>query len=145
MSKTCVALLADTAPAILDVIRDGVRASRRSDLTLPQLRCIGYLARHEGASLAEVAEHVGLSSPAMSQVVDGLVERKLVRRAPADEDRRRVRLSATAAGRAQLDDARAGAHAHLAQVVARMSPADVARLEEGLAALRAALLPEASA
>jgi DNA-binding MarR family transcriptional regulator len=137
-------LLGETAPAIMDVVREGVRQAKRSDLTLPQLRCLGYVHRHDGSSLAQVASHVGLSSPAMSQMVDGLVERKLLRRTIASDDRRRVRLCLTPAGRAQVADARAGAHAHLTRLLARLSPVDLQKLHEGLVAAQAALTLEAS-
>ncbi|MHB8604390.1 MAG: MarR family winged helix-turn-helix transcriptional regulator [Thermoplasmatota archaeon] len=138
-------LVAEVVPAIMDVIRDGARAAKRSDLTLPQLRTLGYVERHEGASLSEVANHVGLTAPAMSQIVEGLVARRLITRAVPEADRRRVRLALTAAGRAQVRDARAGAHAELARVLARLSHADLAHVEAAMNTLATALLEEAAA
>ena len=56
------------------------------------------LNRNQGASLSEVAEHVGLTLPSVSKMVDGLVTRGLLTRATDPGDRRRLTLSLTPAG-----------------------------------------------
>ena len=49
--------------------------------------------------IGELHRHVLLSQPALSRMVDRLVERGLVRRCPDPADRRGTRLALTAAGR----------------------------------------------
>ena len=54
----------------------------------------------EPIRLSELNRHVLLSQPALSRLVDRLVERGLVVRQPDPSDRRGVRLSLTCSGRA---------------------------------------------
>jgi DNA-binding MarR family transcriptional regulator len=55
----------------------------------------------EPARIGELHRHVLLSQPALSRMVDRLVERGLVERCPDPADGRGVRLSLTEAGREQ--------------------------------------------
>lgn len=55
--------------------------------------------RHEPVRLSELNRHVLLSQPALSRMVDRLVERGLVERQPDRSDGRGVRVSLTEAGR----------------------------------------------
>lgn len=145
MTSPSASLLVETVPALMHAIRRGAREARASDLTVPQIRVLGYVDRHDGASLSEVAAHLGLALPGMSQLVEGLVERRLLRRGEASDDRRRIRLGVTAAGKAQVADARAGARAAVERIVARLRPAERVMLEGALAALRTALAAEGAA
>jgi len=64
-------------------------------LSVPQVRTMIYLKHHRGASLAALAEHLGNSSPTASALVERLVRRGLVHRAPDPRERRRVVLELT--------------------------------------------------
>jgi DNA-binding MarR family transcriptional regulator len=55
----------------------------------------------EPLRIGDLHRHVLLSQPALSRLVDRLVERGLVRRSPDPADGRAVRLSLTDAGRAR--------------------------------------------
>ena len=67
--------------------------------SVPQFRVLIYLNRHEGASLSDVADHLGLTLPATSKMVGGLVDRDLVSRQTHAGDRRYVILAPTERGR----------------------------------------------
>jgi DNA-binding MarR family transcriptional regulator len=61
-----------------------------------QVRIIFYLARkHEGVSVKELAEQLNVTSGAISQFIDALVEKKLVRREEDRHDRRLLRMKLT--------------------------------------------------
>jgi len=73
--------------------------------------------------LGELHRHVLLSQPALSRMVDRLVERGLVRRCADPTDGRGVRLSLTAAGRAvQREVGRRHARSVARAVGAALSP-----------------------
>ena len=131
----CAALLADAAPAVVDIVREEA-GRQRSDLSVVQLRAISYLSRHSDASLSELAEVVGLTLPATSRLVDGLVTRRLVSRGEAQGDRRKLTLHATAAGRAVLRGVRESAHGRLAGLLDGFPAADLDALSRALAALQ---------
>lgn len=80
-----------------------MRTITELDLTLPQVKLMGYLEDGEEIALKDLAADMQLSLPAVSRAVDGLVQRGLVDRHESAADRRSriVRLSPT--GREVLD------------------------------------------
>jgi DNA-binding MarR family transcriptional regulator len=111
----------EVVPVVMRAIRTEMRRRRAPDLSVPQFRTLGFVNRHPGTSLSDVAEFIGLTLPAMSKLVDGLVERKLVTREIHAGDRRRVTLDLTRRGRTCLQAAHDSAQASLA---ARFAPLD---------------------
>ncbi len=105
---------------VMLVIRMEIRSQRRSDLSVPQFRVLIYLHRHEGASLSDIAEHMGLTLPSMSKMIDGLVARHLVSRRMDPGDRRRVTLAATELGRTAMQSAYQATESRLAERLAAL-------------------------
>ena len=140
--QACASEILDSVPLVMRVIRKHLRRHRR-DLTIPQFRALWYIdTGGDGHSLSDVADFIGLSLPAMSRLIDGLVEQKLVKRRTCDEDRRHVRLSLTAAGRATLADARQRAQAHIASAIKQLTPEQKASVVEAMRILAATFTPE---
>ena len=120
----------DVVPLVMRTLRAQMREHRGENLSVPQFRTLGFLKRREGASLSEVAEHIGLTLPSMSKLVDGLVARKLVVRETYAGDRRRVTLALSARGRATHEAAVGSTRAFLVERLACLDEAervDVAR------------------
>lgn len=81
--------------------------------------------------LSELNQHVLLSQPAMSRLVDRLVERGLVSRATDPRDRRGVRLALTGKGRAVQRQIGRRHGRSVAQVMrGRLTPLELRQLEE---------------
>ncbi|MBI1862848.1 MarR family transcriptional regulator [Candidatus Microgenomates bacterium] len=58
-------------------------------LTKGQTDILMYIAHHkDGVSVKELAEYLGVTSGAITQAIDGLVENKLVQRVEKESDRR---------------------------------------------------------
>jgi DNA-binding MarR family transcriptional regulator len=73
-----------------------VRAVGELELSLTQLRALHVLAYDaDQMSLKELADRLGLSLPAVSRSIDGLVQRGLVTRAEDADDRRMKQVRAT--------------------------------------------------
>jgi DNA-binding MarR family transcriptional regulator len=83
-----------------------LEAVDRLGLSLSQLKALTTLSGSESLemSLKEIGDALGLSLPAVSRAVDGLVQRDLVTRTEDPLDRRSKRVAATATGRALLDE-----------------------------------------
>jgi len=77
-------------------------AQRTADLSSAQLFVLTHIAEHPNGSLSEVAARTLTTQSTASEVVARLVDRGLVSRAAAPDDRRRVALSATPFGRRAL-------------------------------------------
>src|SRR5881409_3039307 len=80
------------------VVRSEMRHQGALVVSVPQFRALAFVERHPGVSLAGVAEHLGVTAPTASTIVERLVRRRLVGRVPDPEERRRVVLSLTPAG-----------------------------------------------
>jgi len=107
--QLCARELLEVTPAILQVIRVEMRAQRQHDLSVPQFRSLAFISNRPGSSLSAAAEHIGLTLPTMSVLVEGLVQRGLVQRVPDLRDRRRVLLTLTAEGKTLHEHALQGA------------------------------------
>jgi DNA-binding MarR family transcriptional regulator len=113
--------LLETIPLIMRCVRHEMRGRRPGEISVPQFRVMVYLNVHDGAMLSDVSNHIGLSRPTMSKMVDGLVRRRWVRRRIPAENRRRVELSLTDAGQSVMRDAQDETRRNLAELLARLS------------------------
>ena len=92
-------------------IRADMRTQPGLDLSVPQFRTLLFLRRHPSASLSEVAEHIGLTLPSISKMVDRLDGRDLLARMAAPNDRRRICLDLTPLGSSTLPSSTCAARA----------------------------------
>jgi MarR family transcriptional regulator for hemolysin len=104
-SDDCAGQVLDTIPVLMRLIREQMRQHRRSELSVPQFRSLIFVHHTPEATLSDLAEHLGLSLPAASRLVAGLVTRSLMLRQQRKDNRRCVRLSLTARGRAAFQAA----------------------------------------
>jgi long-chain acyl-CoA synthetase len=93
------------------------------ELTLSQYRVLGILGDGSEAS-SVLADKLAVSRPSITGVVDGLVGRGLVCRAPAGHDRRRIDIDLTPAGRELLAGADLEVERRLAEIAGRLPEPD---------------------
>ena len=79
-------------------------------------RLLSAIAVREPATLNQVAKDVGRGAPAVSRSVDALVRSKLVERTQDPDNRRRLALRLTEAGREQLQRHTSGGSALLVKL-----------------------------
>ena len=114
--EECLHEVLDVIPMVMRSLRAEFRSHRGNDLSIPQYRTLMFLRRSPGKSLADVAEHLGITPPSTSKLVDGLVTRGLVDRQDLPVDRRRIVLLLTPAGAELAEDSlRATQAAYLAR------------------------------
>jgi DNA-binding MarR family transcriptional regulator len=134
----CAELVLDTVPLVSRTIRTEMRRSGPPDLSVPQFRVLTFLRRHPGTSLSEVAEHIGLTLPAASNLIDRLVNRNLVDRQNTSTDRRRIALALTISGESTMQAASIAALAHLTEVLNTLSAEERAVIAQAMVSLKAA-------
>lgn len=139
--EECAREILDVVPTIIQTIRFEMRSLRLMDLTVPQFRTLSYVRRNPGASLSAAAEFIGLTLSSMSILINGLVDRELVERVTSSQDRRRIRLTLTAAGEAMLDSVLQGTEARLAEMVRGLSDAERSVILQALELMRPIFLP----
>lgn len=128
--------LMDTAPQIIQAIRVEMRRGRGSDISIPQFRTLRFIQVHPDLSLSHLAEHLGLTLPSVSKLVDGLVKQKLVTRKESTADRRKLTLVLTQTGAAIVDSARADARTNLAQKLKDLTENDLEIISQAMQLLR---------
>jgi DNA-binding MarR family transcriptional regulator len=73
---------------------------QEAGISFSQVKCLGLLTEADSQlSLGALSEETGLSLPAISRAVDGLVQRGEVKRAEDPDDRRSKLLTVTTRGR----------------------------------------------
>jgi MarR family transcriptional regulator for hemolysin len=97
---------------------------------------LAFLNRHPGASLSDVADHIGLTLPSMSKLIDQLVARKVVAREADKQDRRRVTLALTGRGHTILDSARSATREFMTERLEQLERQDLETVLEALQILR---------
>jgi DNA-binding MarR family transcriptional regulator len=96
----------EVVPFVMRLIREEMRRHHSSDLTLPQFRTLVFLQRNPGAALHKVAEHLGLTPPTVSHMINSLFARGLIERPGSVLDRRRIELRLTTRGNSLIDRVR---------------------------------------
>ena len=139
---TCAQEILEVVPAVMRTIRAEMRRHRTADLSVPQFRTLAFIDRKADASLSDVAEHIGLTLPSMSKIVDGLVTRKLVTRHTSATDRRRMTLALTARGLTALQTSRAATRACLAEDLAGLTERQRDTIAQAMEILRPVFTPQ---
>lgn len=136
LANECAREVLEVVPLLMQVIRRHMRSQRGPGLSVPQFRTLAYLQRHPGAALSDVAEHLGLTLPSMSKLIDGLVGQDLVTREVSAADRRYVTLILTPLGQTTFQSARQATQVQLAQLLAALSEAEQATIIQAMQTLR---------
>jgi DNA-binding MarR family transcriptional regulator len=122
----------------MNAVRSIVRAQRintravelKMGISLAQLFVLQQLAERPADSLNELAERTATHQSSVSVVVRRLVERGLVSRTASANDRRRIEIEVTPAGRELLSGAPVTVSMELVAALRRMSRSDREQLAE---------------
>ncbi len=108
------------------------------DLTMAQLKALMVVVQTDGVSSRGLANRLGISAPAVTPLVDRLIEQKLVRREDDPSDRRVVLITPTEGALALHDKLMETSRATVAAIVDALPEEELSRIERALAQLRAA-------
>ena len=132
----CAAGILEIIPAVMRTIRSRMRQEASFELTVVQFRALARTVRTGGISVSDIAEHVGLTLPSASKLVDGLVKRGYLRRRVHPNDRRISIIEPTAKGKRALQTARGAARKHLASMLEHLPTRDRSVIVTAMEALR---------
>lgn len=133
--EQCATEVMETIPLVMQFLRTEMRSQNSPDLSVPQFRTLAFLNRHPGASLSDLAEHLGVTRATASAIIDRLVQRGLVDRRERPDERRHVVLKLTQAGSEYLQQIREFTRAQIAKMFANLSQTQLRRVVEGLVIL----------
>lgn len=139
--QDCAEAVLTVMPAVMDAMRGAMRLRVGEQLSVPQFRCLNFIALRPGSSVSAVAAFLGVTLPTASVMVDRLVRAGAVAPRTAASDRRRSELHPTATGLALVRQIESGARGEFARALAHCSAEDLSTLQAGLAVLRRAFQP----
>lgn len=79
-------------------------AAADTGVTIDQWVVLQVLDKQDGASQLDIARATYKDAPTITRIIDLLCKKKLTRRAPDPEDRRRFRIYLTPAGREKIQE-----------------------------------------
>jgi len=137
-SELCAAEVIEIVPLVMRFIRAQMRHQGAPLLSVPQLRSLIFLNLTPGASLSEVAEHLGVTKPTASAIVEKLVQRGLVERQDHPQERRRHVLTVSETGLQQLNTVREATRQSIASMLSSLTSDDLLKVTEGIMLLATA-------
>jgi DNA-binding MarR family transcriptional regulator len=127
--------LLTVVPLLTRLVAAEVRREAGDDTTMPQFRVLAHLA--EGPlTLSALARRRRVTLQAMGELVQALVERGWIGRAPDPSDRRQQLLTLTEHGCRHYERAQTQVMAQIVPLLARLSPQEMAAVQVALPALR---------
>jgi len=105
------------------------------DLTFAQSQVLFYVEQHPRCHMGDVAKAFGVTLPAVTHIVDRLVQKGFLGREADPADRRVCALALTPAGQGLVGELEALQLGALEHVLARLAPGARRRVIEGLEAL----------
>jgi DNA-binding MarR family transcriptional regulator len=129
-------------PLLLQLNRHLRRELAGLGITAGQAALLHVIRSNPGIGVRALADHEGVSAPAMSGYIDRLESAGLVARVRSESDRRRVGLRVTGEGVRVLRSARSRRTAWLAQRLRRLTDAERAAIAAALDPLALLLAEE---
>jgi DNA-binding MarR family transcriptional regulator len=134
-SNTVAGELLDLLPTLARIMFSRANAMGEEKATLMQVRVLSFLIEHR-LSVSELAKKRRVSLQSASTLVQGLVERGWVTRAPDPNDRRRSLLEVTPEGLARAELAKEQLSRYLTTFLDGLEPEEIAAGQVFLPALR---------
>ena len=126
------------ASRVFVAVASNALAGMTPEVTLPQFRVLVLLDGHGAMTVADLAEELGVAPSTASRMCDRLVAKKLVRRSLDRRNRRRVRLTLLAAGRALIASSTLRRKQQIGKLLRTIPPREQQRLANALGVLVAA-------
>lgn len=136
----CAGDVIEVMPIVMDAFRAAMRDHIGGGLSVPQFRCLNFVGENPGASVSDVAGFMGVTLATASATSDRLARAGWLQADVAPDDRRRLQLTITGAGRDLLARMRLAARRDLAGKLDGLAPDALKRARAGLAALREGFL-----
>jgi DNA-binding MarR family transcriptional regulator len=139
LADACARIVIEAVPPVMQVIREETRRHGDPPFSIPQFRALSFLHRRPGAYLFHLAEHLGVSRPTASALIDRLVTQGMVTRVTDPKERRRILLTLTPLGARRLRQASLSAQVWMAGVLARLPSGSLQRITTGIRLLEEAV------
>lgn len=103
-------------------MHDFMEFSKGSGVSMPQLSALFHLYYGGGVAVSDIGEHLGVTNPAASQMVDRLVHQGLLERSECPDDRRMKMLALTQKGKQLVQESIEARQRWMHQLTAALTP-----------------------
>ncbi len=117
----------------------------RQDVSMGQLHVLWLLEHHGPISMTRLSEHLGVSLPAATGLIDRMEERGLVERVDDPGDRRKVLVQPGPGGRLALEQTEGLKRDRLRRILRRLDDRELRRVGRAVRDLRRAVAAELGA
>jgi len=136
--------LTEAIRQLIDVIttrsmRERAHFVKASGLSLPQFGILMHLYYSNNCGISHLGEHMDISAPAASQLVDRLVQHGLVERTEDPNDRRAKQLTLTPKGRELIETGLTARTRWVDELVRSLKPEDYDQVAATLSKLTEAV------
>ncbi len=105
---------------------------KRHDLSMSQISVLFQLGHFKVSTVSQIADNLGITSAAVSQMLDSLVRQGLVTRREDPGDRRMKKIELSAKGREMIEEIMRAKKHWFKTLSERMNPAERSIVREGL-------------
>ncbi len=112
---------------------------REQGLRVPEWRVLAILVEQDGAMITRLAKFALMEQSRLTRIIDQMIDKGLVRRAPDKKDGRRVRIWLTAEGRRRAEALVGEAQGHETDILSSLPASEAKRLKPALRSLIEAL------
>jgi DNA-binding MarR family transcriptional regulator len=116
-------------------MRDWGRYARETELSMPQFGILMRLYYRGGCGISEIGKHSGVTSAAVSQLVDRMVEKQLVERSEDPQDRRAKQLVLAPKGRELVKASIGARYLWVEDLVSNLTPEEREDVSKALPSL----------
>lgn len=114
-------ILSEVFAGLMSKSQPGKDSGSNGDITPSLVQSLHYIYLHGPSTIRKIASGLSISVPAVSQLVDRLVQKNLVTREHSTEDRRCARVELTDEGRSAVMEAKAARLGWMREALEKMS------------------------
>lgn len=134
LSREHARSLLNHLPPLMHWLRSEVRKAMPEELTLLQFRILSNLDRGVRTT-SQLSERMGITLPALSRAIDGMVRKDWIQRKPSTEDRRTIQLALTSKGRVVFRQTQSQVESRLGVRLEEMGASQSTRFGDGVLAI----------
>lgn len=113
-------------------MHNNIYFARQNNLSMSQMGTMFRLHRNGPTGVSQIGSELGISSAAVSQMLERLVQQGLVQRTEAPNDRRAKVIDLTPLGRQMVDEVHGGVRRSIMQVIFEMDNEEAQKVSEAL-------------
>jgi DNA-binding MarR family transcriptional regulator len=106
--------------------------AKEQNLSMSQMGALMNVHRHRMCNVSEISDELGITSAAVSQMLERLVQQELIERTEDPNDRRAKQIALTEKGQQMIHDGFRARYAWLAELAGSFTPEEQAQIQTAL-------------